>query len=220
MTKVDTSKNKSKTQADSLGFLFWLKWLASFIWPVKVVTHQSQEAYLELVLFQGKRLLNSRNANYSNGNLQTAYRRLFEEVDLDLSTRHRVLILGFGFGGVAQLITDANPNADILGVESNTTILTWYKAYCRQKDNVKVIIQDAKEFVSLNDDTYDLIVCDIYEDLDVPAYFESTSFIQGLSNRLATSGVLVFNKVVQNTDHKSQLITSCLNCLVYLEAYW
>jgi len=38
----------------------------------------------------------------------------------------------------------------------------------------------------------------------VPAYFESTSFIQGLSNRLATSGVLVFNKVVQNTDHKSQ----------------
>jgi spermidine synthase len=204
LTKPVNSKIINETQVNSLGFLFWLKWVGSFIWPITVVKHQSEEEYLELVLFRGSRLLNSRNANYSNGNLQTAYRNLFAEVDLNLSQQKRVLILGFGFGGVAELITQSNPYAHITGVESNTTVLTWYKAYCKQLHNVKLVLQDAKEFMSGDDQRYDLIVCDIYNDMEVPKFFQSSEFIHQLGSRLATSGAVIFNKVVQNREHKNE----------------
>ena len=182
--------------------MFWLKWVFSFIWPIKVESIQSANGYLELVLFQGKRLLNSKNANYSNGNLQLAFANLFKEVNLGLPQRKNALILGFGFGGVAELMLQSNPNLSVIGVEYEDMILKWYRTYCKPTPQLNLIHADAATYVNQDKTQYDVIVCDLYNDLDVPDPFQSSSFIARLTQRLSKDGVLVFNKVVKTEKHR------------------
>jgi spermidine synthase len=203
LTNSDTNKI-DKTQVNRLGFLFKIKSILSFLWPIRIEHTCAEGEYLELSLFQGQRLLNTKHANYSNGNLQLAYKRLFKEVDLQLEKRNKVLVLGFGFGGVVRLIGKVNKSAHILGVESNETVLNWYRRYCKQLHNVTLEHLNAEVFMANNNDKYDLIICDIYVDLDVPGYFQSMVFLKQLKRCLNQSGLIIFNKVVKNEQHTKE----------------
>ncbi|MFT5725305.1 MAG: spermidine synthase [Bacteroidia bacterium] len=203
MTKKN-KQNNIKTQVNNLGFLFWVKWVCSFVWPMRIVSSENEAEYIELVLYQGKRLLNSRNANYSNGNLQLAFKRLFEEVDLSLKNRDNALVMGFGLGGVSRLLNTSNSSIKQVGVEHNGTILHWYKTFEKAIPNVDLVQIDASVFIDSNESTYQMIVVDLYTDLNVPTKFQSKEFLQKLSDHLTEDGVLIFNKVVITDQQKTE----------------
>ncbi len=198
-------QDTSKTQAHHLGFLFWCKWILSFIWPVKLLSEGSNKEYIELVLYRGNRLLNSRNANYSNGNLQEAYTLCFSEIDLKLSTRNTALVLGFGLGGVSRLLYQHNDTIKQVGVENHPTVVTWYRKYCKAIPNVDVRQMDAVKCIYDHQMAYDVIIVDVYNDLDVPDEMHSKQVLIRLSSMLTSNGVLIFNKVVANSTHKEQV---------------
>jgi spermidine synthase len=195
------SKEYSETQVNRLGFLFWVKWVFSFLWPIRIDSAGEGDNYLEVVLFKGKRLLNSKNANYSNGNLQEAFKRFFNEVDVRLQQRTNALVLGFGFGGVCRLIYNYNPEIRQTGVENNEQIVAWYHLYCNPIPRVHIEIMDAGQLVK-DDIPYDIIIVDLYEDLEVPSVFQTGSYLAKLSSLLSADGVLVFNKVVKTKQHE------------------
>lgn len=193
-----------KTQVHHLGFLFWLKWVISFIWPIRIVSDGKGTTYIELVLYQGKRLLNSSNANYSNGNLQVAYRSLFREVNLQLEKRTSALVLGFGLGGVSTLMNENNPKLKQVGVEVNATILKWYMAFCRPVPNLNLIQEDVMLFLDSQTDCYDVVIVDVYNDLDVPEELHRKEVLAKIQSFLSPNGVLVFNKIVGNDTQKDE----------------
>ncbi len=197
------SKNYTETRLKKAGFLFVLKKLASYVWPIRLERYQ--KSGLEVVLYNGVTMLNSAKANYSYGNLQLAYTRFFREVELPWNAIHNVLVLGYGAGGVSALIHNRQPNANQIGVEYSTEVLDAYHRYFNPVANVRLECADAFQFVESCSERFDLVVVDIYEELDVPDKFQSEKFIGMLPGLLSPNGRVLFNKVVGTPVHREQL---------------
>lgn len=192
-----------KTRFKQAGFLFYVKLLLSHIWPIKIEEYHKNSSYLELSLYQGKIHLNTKGANYSYGNLHTAFRNLFVEVGLNWAAFDKTLLLGFGLGGVADLILQRNSTSQITAVEINPQIIHWHDKYLI-RSNTKIIDDDAFHFVEHTTEQYNLIIVDLYINLDVPTQFETNTFIHKLKTILIKDGTLIFNKVVQNQVQANQ----------------
>lgn len=216
----NNSQRISKTQAQHLGFLFWLKTILSYAWPIRIESDDDDNNYVELVLYQGKRLLNSRTANYSYGNLQEAFRRMFKEEDLDIDKNETALVLGFGLGGVCELIQQRNPYIHQTALEINPVVLNWYTSYCKQIDNVTIYNDDASKFVENMDAKVDLIVVDVYQEMDVPAVFHDKPFLTQLHNKLTPNGTLIFNKVVSTDRHLEEANQLIIDLSALFKRVW
>jgi spermidine synthase len=203
-----TNKDENKlagTRLNKAGFLFVLKWLTSFIWPVKLDKHQTENSSLEVVLYNGRIMLNSARANYSYGNLQLAYKRLFKEVELPWNSFKSALVLGFGAGGVSTLLHKYQPDIRQVGVELSSEVLGFYHRYFDPVPGVELVCADALQFVKTCEQGFDFIVIDLYEDLHVPEVFQTREFVSSLTRLLNENGMVLFNKVVGEDDHRDQL---------------
>lgn len=199
---MKTYTTKDKTRLKQTGFLFALKRVASFVWPVPVKKVKSDTTELEVVLYQNRLMLNTAKANYSFGNLQTAFARLFREYRLPWLEIKRVLVLGFGAGGVSQLIHKYSPHSSQVGVEGSKEVLGLYNICFKLLPYVRVVEAEAYQYVRSETERYDLVIVDLYNDLDVPDEFQSQDFISMLYNLLESNGVVIFNKVVSNDKQK------------------
>ena len=75
-----------------------------------------------------------------------------------------VLILGLGGGTVANLIKTKYPNVKITGVEESREIIALAKREMGLKElKIKIVINDAFDFVALTQDKYDLIIIDLWD---------------------------------------------------------
>jgi spermidine synthase len=197
------SKRIQKTRFKRAGFLFAIKRLISYVWPITIATTSQKDEYLELILYKGSIQLNSRNANYSYGNLQIAFRKMFNEEELPWNSINQVLVLGFGLGGVCDLIQNHRPKAKIIGVEKNSHIQQWHLEFFH-RIGVELYVDDAEDFLNGSKLQFDLIVVDVYQDLNVPAHIESDTFVGKLHDALNKGGIVIFNKVVNNDEQKDQ----------------
>ncbi|MBI1305004.1 MAG: hypothetical protein GC181_00150 [Bacteroidetes bacterium] len=197
--------NNWKTRPHKTGFLFYVQRLLSWFWPIRLDSAINGESNLELIIYRGVVQLNSGEANYSRGNLQTAFQLCFEEnkSDINWATIHEVLVLGLGLGGVCDLIKKYAGEVKITGVEKSHDIIKWYRTYYSDP-NLKVIETDAVDFVKSDLNTYDLIIVDLYDELDVPEIFQSVELVSRYFDLLNSGGELIFNKVVANENHRQQ----------------
>jgi spermidine synthase len=70
------------------------------------------------------------------------------------------------------------------------------------KSPVNIICADAEVFLENTDDTYNLICMDVFVDDAIPDKFLTHSFVELLKNRLAPSGILIFNCPAFNKNSK------------------
>ncbi len=61
---------------------------------------------------------------------------------------------------------------------------------------LKLVNEDALDFMQKNSDRFDLIIVDIYLDKYVPEQFEQIDFFNKVLNSLKPSGIMVFNKMI------------------------
>jgi predicted membrane-bound spermidine synthase len=180
-------------------FLFSFKKLLSFVWPVNI----ERSGDLRLSFENGELVVNKGRASYSYGNLLFAFQNAFQEVPLDWSQIKSVLFLGFGAGSVSKHIL--NTYADtvkITGVDQDSQLLDWYERYFFD-ERIRTVHADARAFVDESNDTYDLLIVDLFDELDVPAVFCEADFLRKLRDLLHPKGVLVFNFVVDNPKQKT-----------------
>ncbi len=178
--------------------------MSSHLWPINVAQFGAGSEKLELLFYQGRLQLNSANANYSYGNLQTAFERLFNEVEIPWTDVKKSLVLGFGLGGVCDLMHKRNPEMNITGVEVNKQVVVWHREYFDRR-NVNLVETDALHYLSHTEPkNFDLIIVDLYQDLDVPNQFQTKKFVSSLSASLNTKGIVIFNQVVSNEGQKQE----------------
>jgi len=183
----------------------------SYFFPITVLETDSE--YHDLLKVQwcnGKKMLNSKRANYSYGTLHSVFKYGLSKHKIKLTSQDSVLILGFGAGSVKSILRkDLNFKGQISGVEIDKKIFELAKEHFNIPNNsssqFSVIIEDAFQFIEKNDEKFKLIVVDLFYDLSTPERFLKSNFIAKLSLSLQTNGKILFNIIGQNQLEKLKM---------------
>lgn len=187
-----------------------IKKFKSYFYPVLIDEKKGDLLpIIEVNLRKGKFVLDGKNVNYSFGSLHTVFRKSFDEFNLKNKKIKNVLILGFGAGSVAHILkNEYNLDCKIHGVELDKVVFEFSKKYfnANKLSNTELFCDDAFNFLLNNNDSYDLIIVDLFVEDNVPVKFLKRDFAILLDKHLQENGFLFFNKV--NNTIKKQLETS------------
>lgn len=194
-----------------------MKRLLSYIYPVTKIIDSKFSGQLEVTWYKGKKHLNSENANYSYGALQRILK--FGLHKIELAKVDSVLLLGLGGGSVIQTLrNDFNYSKHIEAVEIDPVIIEIAKTEFGIIENeyLKIHCIDALNFVKENTKHFDLIIIDLYIDLDVPDPFLSIAFWDRVLSLKSSKGTILFNASVKNSSQdKIEILISYLKSKVY-----
>ena len=177
------------------------KKLLSYFYPITIYNKPSNISQtLEVTLYNGKTLLNTKNTNYSFGSLQTVLKKgLITIGKSEISKMENILVLGVAGGSVVQtLVTDFEFTKNIVGVELDAEIIEIANSYFNLDKirNFKCVITDAEEFVKTDKNTYNLIIIDIFKDTEMPEFLFEMNFIVSIKQLLNINGYIVFNTMI------------------------
>ncbi|MDY7395916.1 methyltransferase domain-containing protein [Aureibaculum sp. 2210JD6-5] len=161
--------------------------LLSYIYPITKKITSKHNGELEITWYNGKKHLNSKNANYSYGSLQKILKIGLQKIDL--KNCKEILILGMGGGSVIKTLRDDfNYQHQITAVEIDPTIIKIADEEfdIRESKNLNIICDDAQLFMQLNTKKFDLAIIDLYIDTKVPNAFLEIPFWKNLSNAVST----------------------------------
>lgn len=186
------------------------KKILSYFYPITVYNKSSNiSKSLEVTLYNGKTLLNTKNTNYSYGSLQTVLKKgLLTIGKSEIGKMDSILVLGVAGGSVVKtLITDFEFTKSITGVELDAEIIEIANAYfdLDKVSNFKCIIDDAEQFVATNKDLYDLIIIDIFKDTEMPEFLFQQSFLNDIKQILHKNGYIIFNIMILDKYKKDKI---------------
>jgi spermidine synthase len=183
-----------------------MKKFLSFFWPVTKRVQSQYNGVLEVTWSNARKILDSKNANYSYGSLQRILERSLTGVDLSIVKS--VLLLGMGGGSIISSLRKKFAYRDaITAVEIDPVVIEVAKdEFGIFPGNGLTIIQnDALLFVEKTNERFDLIIVDLFIDDKVPNQFYSAEFCRNITRICSAGGQIIFN-VGLNTQLKgSQL---------------
>ena len=177
--------------------------LLSYIYPITKKVESKYSGTLEITWHNGKKHLNTKNANYSYGSLQKILK--FGLQKIDVSNCKNILILGLGAGSVIDtLIKDFKYKNHITALDIDPVIIEIAKAEFNlsENKNLKIICDDAFSFTNQNKDLFDLIIIDLFIDTKVPSDFYKLSFWERIIKSNSSKGSILFNASLQNNNDK------------------
>ena len=180
-----------------------MKKFLSYIWPITHRFSSEINGTLEVTYTNGKKVLDTQNANYSYGSLQKILE--FGLTKIDLKSVENLLILGMGGGSVIRSLRDTfHFKKNIVAIEIDPEIIKIAKNEfgISSSNNLQIIEGDAFEFVKTSKEKFQLIIIDLFIDLNVPPIFYGKQFCENVSNLLEKDGSILFNVGV-NIESKS-----------------
>jgi len=181
------------------------KWLSYFV-PILIYEKKSAlSKNLEITWNNGELVLDSKNTNYSYGSLQRILRIGLTHIGFrNISKMQNILVLGVAGGSVIKtLVEEIKYSGKITGVEIDAEIIEIANKYfhLNQIPNLKIVIDDAFEFVLKTKETYDLIIIDIFQDTTMPNFLFEKFFANRVGFLLKTHGTILFNTMTLNDSH-------------------
>jgi len=178
-----------------------IKRLFSYIIPIKIYEKTSKISNtLEVSWNNGKLVLDSKNTNYSYGSLQKVLRKGLIEIGFkNINQMEEILVLGVAGGSVVKtLVDEIHFEGNITGVEIDDNSIEIANQYFGLSEikNYKTIIGDAKDFISKTSKKYDLIIIDIFEDNEMPAFLFQKNFVDFCKQSLNINGSILFNTMI------------------------
>ncbi|MBP6755134.1 MAG: fused MFS/spermidine synthase [Bacteroidia bacterium] len=187
-----------------------LKKILSYFYPIIIHKESSTiSKSIEVTLYNGKMLLNTKNTNYSFGSLQSILKKgLLDIGAAEINRMDSVLILGVAGGSVVQtLVNDFSFSKKITGVELDEEIIHIANSYFNldKIPNFKCAIDDAEKFVQTDTNQYDLIVIDIFKDTEMPEFLFQESFTNNIKQLLNKNGYILFNTMHLKENNESNI---------------
>ena len=171
-----------------------MKKTLSYIWPLTKKIKSDYSGNLEVTWLNGKKILDTKNANYSYGALHEILDIALEKTNADRSGK--VLVLGLGGGSILQLLRNKyNFYGKITAVEIDKAIIKVANSEfnIQQYAPIEVICDDAFKFVEKQSTSYQTVIVDIFIDIKVPEAFFQLLFWQNLSKLLSPNATVIFN---------------------------
>lgn len=156
------------------------------------------------VAWEGDRkVLNSKNTNYSYGGLQEVLNRGLRQISMNNISS--VLVLGMGAGSVVDsLRNEFNYQGPITGIEIDPLVIEIAEKEFKSVgfENVKWVLADAIEYVAEAKDKFDLIVVDVFIDAKVPQGIYDASFWRNIESLVADNKFVLFNAGIDLAEDK------------------
>lgn len=171
-----------------------LKKLYSYLFPLTIRKVTSMyNGTLEITLSNGRKILDSQNANYSYGSLQRILEYALSEIEL--RNIKSVLLLGLGAGSVIVSLREKfQYTGNIVAIEVDPVVIDIAKEFgINAGPGLQIIQHDASEYLKSNNEKYDLVIADLFIDDQIPSQFYSKSFCDNLVRAIASRGTLIFN---------------------------
>ncbi len=173
----------------------WKYWLSRFM-ELHIESAPSEiNPHLYVSLKRGRLQLSASKAVYSFEDLYTNFGTAFERVKLK-NTSQKVLILGFGLGSIPLILEQKlGKTYTYTAVEIDENVLYLANKYIlpHLQSPIQLICADALAFVQQCEEQFDMICMDVFLDDFIPAYFQSSDFLQMLSTLLTPGGILLYN---------------------------
>jgi spermidine synthase len=180
-----------------------MKKLISHIYPITKTIRSDFSGTLEITIKNGKKHLNTKNANYSYGALQMILKFGLDKVNL--KKVNSVLLLGLGGGSVIQTLRDDfKYQKHITAVDIDPVIIDIAKTEFDIQDSkdLKIICQDALKYVNQNTKQFDLIIIDLFIDIQMPKQFLDFAFWEDIIKSKSSNGVILFNGSLEKEKSK------------------
>lgn len=149
---------------------------------------------LEITSRNGKKVLNTKNVNYSYGPLHEILKVGLEKTYPNRTGK--VLVLGLGGGSILELLRkDFSFTGKITAVDLDPIIIKIAKEEfnIQQYEPLQVFCQDAAEFAKNDTHSYETLVVDVFIDTQIPQVFLEVRFWENVASLLAPKAVIIFN---------------------------
>jgi len=188
-----------------------LRRVFSWIWPIEVVRTQGHFGELAVRWEDGKLVLNSANGNQSFGSLHRVWQRTLKQVLQPNALPRSVLLLGYGGGSVPRILQEEwGSTAAITAIELDLRMIELARAHfgLDQYCDLNVILGDATIRIHALRERFDLVLVDLFDDLDLARGVDSSAFMHGLRERCDEHGVVCFNTVAfdQESEERCQAV--------------
>ncbi len=183
--------------------------LLSWIWPIGKASAEGRFGPLEVRYEAGGLVLNSAYGNQSFGSLHRVWQVVFKELGVEAQPPKSVLLLGLGGGSVPHILRkELHMAMPIVAVELDPAMITLARTHFgmdRLKD-LRIVEGDAVVQAHADRQRYDLVVVDLFEDLDLARGVDTLGFAHALRDRCG--GVLCFNTVAYDdaSDERCQRV--------------
>lgn len=177
----------------------------SYLWPLTKKYNSSYNGKLEVTWINGRKVLDSSNANYSYGALQEVLDRGISEVRADRAAP--VLLLGLGGGSAISLLRNKfKYYGRITAVELDPAIVEIAKTEFNIEAHqpLELLCEDAEAFVATAQEQFGFIIVDLFLDLKVPSQFFSETFWKNVGGLLLPGAKILFNAGI-NEAHQEQI---------------
>ncbi|HEU4497338.1 MAG TPA: fused MFS/spermidine synthase, partial [Flavobacterium sp.] len=169
-----------------------------YIVPINIFRQKSAISQcLEITWTNGELVLDSKNTNYSYGSLQRILKKGLKSIGYKrILLMDHILVLGVAGGSVIKtLAEEIKFRQKITGVEIDAAIIDIANTYFQldQVSNLKIVIDDAFEFVLKTKEKYDLIIIDVFQDASMPAFLFEEFFQDRTCFLLKDRGIILFN---------------------------
>lgn len=185
-----------------------MKKLFSYIWPNTRRFPSAINGTLEVTYVNGKKVLDTENANYSYGSLQKILEIGLTKVDLNAV--ENILLLGMGGGSVIHSLQNTfEYSKNIVAVEIDPEVIKLAKEEfgITSSKKLQIIEGDAFQFVKNSTEKFQLIIIDLFIDTNVPPIFYGKEFCENVANSIQSNGSFIFN-VGMNLKKNSNTLES------------
>ena len=198
-------------------YICYMAKLLSYLFPVTKKVNSDINGTLEITWYNGKKHLNSKNANYSYGSLQRILKFGLEKIDLKHT--QSILLLGLGGGSVIQTLReDFNYQKHITAVDIDPEIIkiAQEEFLLKPNENLDFVCEDALKYITQDTEQFDLIIIDLFIDIQMPEQFLEISFWETILKRKNANGSILFNASLEDSiSHKLQNVINYLRSHVY-----
>ncbi|NLA24792.1 MAG: fused MFS/spermidine synthase [Bacteroidales bacterium] len=177
---------------------------------------------LKVVLKNGKKLLNTKNTNYSYGTLVDVLEYGLDTIPV--SEIKSVLLLGMGGGSIIKSLRNKyNCQAPVDAVEIDPVVIDIAnkKFNIDKKAQLTIHCADAWDYIKNCKKEYDLIIVDIFIDVHVPEKFYKQEFWLEIEKNVSENGFILFNAGIDLKETEVQEFVGKLpDSFIYQKNYY
>ncbi len=157
----------------------------------------------------GSRAVQSKMLKSAPAHLVLAYLRAMPLALLLNPSAHKVLNLGLG-GGVLHryLRTQEFCRLDVTSIETNVQVIELARNRFGLSKSEAIVHADAEGFLRQDQDSYDIVFCDLCTDQGMPGCMRQESFYRHCRKRLLRGGIMAVNLL---SDDKEELLPILLS---------
>lgn len=180
-----------------------IKRLLSYLVPIKVYeTPSNTSTNLEVTWNNGTLVLDSKHTNYSHGSLEKVLKKGMQHIGYKtLKDVKSTLLLGVAGGSAIKILRNEIQNkGKIIGVDIDPKVIDIATTYFNLGDyqNFEMILEDVRVFIAYNEQKFDFILIDIFEDNVMPNFLFESNFIDNIKRSMSKDSYILFNFMLLN----------------------